>query len=199
MFEKIAQNKGFGWIRYALPAVLALSGLILAPLTLPVLPVEQYIKYSKALGQQPSSEESQKLKELPQFYADMFGWENMAATVSKVYTSLPPDEQKKAVVFGQNYGEAGAIDFFRGKYPLPPAVSAQNNYWLWGYGDTTRNILIVIGSNVKDNLKWFDYVKQVGEIKSEYAIPYETNIIITICQKPKYPYNLFWHKLKFFI
>jgi hypothetical protein len=199
MVEKITLHKGFGWIRFALPSLLALSGLIIAPLALPVLPVEQYIKYSKALGKRPSSQESQKLEELPQFYADMFGWENMAATVSKVYTSLPPEEQKEAVVFGQNYGEAGAIDFFRGKYPLPPAVSAHNNYWFWGYGDTTRKILIVIGSNVKDNLQWFDSVRQVGEIKSNYAMPYETNIIITICQKPKYPYNFFWHKLKFFI
>jgi hypothetical protein len=199
MVEKITLHKGFGWIRFALPFLLALSGLIIAPLALPVLPVEQYIKYSKALGERPSTQESLDLEELPQFYADMFGWENMAAVVSKVYVSLPPDEQKKAVVFGQNYGEAGAIDFFRGKYPLPPAVSAHNNYWFWGYGDTTRKILIVIGSNVKDNMEWFDSVRQVGEIKSNYAMPYETNIIITICQKPKYPYNFFWHKLKFFI
>ena len=115
----------------------------------------------------------------------MFGWENMAATVSKVYTSLPPDEQKKAVVFGQNYGEAGAIDFFRGNIRCRGQFHAQNNYWLWGYGDTTQNILIIIGSNIKDNQYWFDSVKQVGEIKSEYAIPYETNIIITICRKAK--------------
>jgi len=199
MLEKIANRKGFKWIKISIPALLTLSGLIIAPLALPILPVEQYLKYSKALGQQPSSSENKKMAELPQFYADMFGWENMAAAVSKVYTSLPPDQQKKAVVFGQNYGEAGAIDFFRGKYPLPPAVSSQNNYWVWGYGDTTRNVLIVIGSNVKDNLHWFDSVEQVGEIKSKYAIPYETNIIITICQKPKYSYYLLWHKLRFFI
>ena len=199
MIERVTRHRGYGWIKYALPSVLALSGFILAPLALPVLPVEQYIKYSRALGERPSTQESLKLEELPQYYADMFGWENMAATVSKVYASLPPEEQKEAVVFGQNYGEAGAIDFFRGKYPLPPAVSAHNNYWFWGYGDTTRRIVSVIGSNVKDNLEWFDSVKQVGEIKSNYAMPYETNIIITICQKPKYPYSLFWRKLKFFI
>jgi hypothetical protein len=199
ILEKIAHRKGFAWIKFVSPALIAFSGLILAPLALPVLPVQAYINYSKALGQQPSSVENKKMAELPQFYADMFGWENMAATVSKVYTSLPPEQQKKAVVFGQNYGEAGAFDFFRGKYQLPPAISSQNNYWVWGYGDTTRNVLIVIGSNVKDNLYWFDSVEQVGEIKSEYAIPYETNIIITICRNPKFSYKTLWQKLKFFI
>lgn len=199
MIERITGHRGFGWFRYALPAILALTGFILVPLALPILPVEQYIKYSRTLGERPSTQEGQKLEELPQFYADMFGWENMAATVSKVYTTLPPEEQKEAVVFGQNYGEAGAIDFFRGKYSLPPAVSSHNNYWLWGYGDTTRRILIVIGSNIKDNREWFDSVKQVGVIKSKYAMPYETNIIITICQRPKYSYSFFWRKLKFFI
>jgi hypothetical protein len=199
MMEKIIQHKGFGWIKFALPVLIGLSGLLFVPLSLPILPAEQYISYSKALGLQPSSVEGQKLNELPQFYADMFGWENMAGAVSKVYTSLPPEEQRKAVVFGQNYGEAGAIDFFRGKYSLPPAISSHNNYWIWGYGDTTRQVVIVIGSNVKDNQQWFDSVKQVGEIKSNYAMPYETNIIITICRGPKYPYSFFWNELRFFI
>jgi hypothetical protein len=199
MFERIVKHKRFGWIRFALPAVLALSGLIIAPLALPVLPVEQYIRYSKALGQKPSTPERQKLEELPQFYADMFGWENMAATVSKVYTSLPPDEQKKAVVFGQNYGEAGAIDFFRYKYPLPPVISSHNNYWLWGYGDTTRGTIIVIGGTVNDHLKWCSYTQQVSEIKSKYAMPYETNTIICICKGLKFPYSFFWHEVKFYI
>jgi hypothetical protein len=198
MFEKIIQRKGVGWIKYALPTILAVSGIVLAPLALPILPVDQFISYSKAIGQQPHTEENQKLEELPQFYADMFGWENMAATVSKVYTSLRPEEQKRAVVFGQDYGQAGAIDFFRGKYPLPPVISGHNNYWLWGYGDTSRSLIIVIGSTVKNNLRLCDSVKQAGEIKSNYAMPYETNIIITICQKPKYPYNYLWKEVKHF-
>jgi hypothetical protein len=199
MFEKIVLHKGFGWIKFALPVVLALSGLLIAPLALPVLPVEQFIKYSNALGQKPSTPEGQKLEELPQFYADMFGWENMAATVSKVYTSLPPEEQKKTVVFGQNYGEAGAIDFFRYKYPLPPVISGHNNYWLWGPGDTTRGTIIVIGGTVQDHLKWCSYTKQVSEINSKYAMPYESNMIVCICKGLKFPYSFFWHEIKFYI
>jgi len=113
MFERIASHKVFGWTRFAMPALVAFYGLLSLPFALPVLPVQTFIRYSEALGVKPSTSEAQRLTQLPQYYADMFGWENMAATVSKVYLSLPPDERKKTVVFAQNYGEAGAIDFFR--------------------------------------------------------------------------------------
>ena len=48
---------------------------------------------------------------LPQLYADQFGWEELVSSVAQVYASLPPGEQKRAAIFCQNYGEAGAIDF----------------------------------------------------------------------------------------
>ena len=85
---------------------------MLTPLALPVLPPETFIKYSKTLGLSPSVGERHEMGALPQHYADMFGWEDLARTVSEVYETLSPDEKKKTVVFGRNYGEAGAIDFF---------------------------------------------------------------------------------------
>ena len=38
-----------------------------------------------------------KLSALPQYFADMFGWREMAAAVSNVYRDLPPDERAQAV------------------------------------------------------------------------------------------------------
>ncbi len=85
------------------------------PFALPVLPVQTFIGYSHLIGFSPSSGEEHKLEGLPQYYADMFGWENMAAAVAKVYNSLPPEEQINTIVYAQNYGEAGAIDYYRDK------------------------------------------------------------------------------------
>ena len=57
--------------------------------------------------------------QLPQQYADMFGWEEMTALVAEAYSRLTPEERQRCRVFGQNYGEAGAIDVLGRQFGLP--------------------------------------------------------------------------------
>ena len=91
------------WLRPALVSVIALGGLMFAPFGLPVLPVETYVAYSRALGIQPSTAERKELSELPQWYADMHGWEELADTVADVFDSLTPEEQARVTIFTGNY------------------------------------------------------------------------------------------------
>ena len=195
--EKITAFK-YKWLKYAVVLSVIISGIIIAPFALPVLPVEKYIEYSKKLGMTPSSSEDKELSELPQFYADMFGWEELARDISKVYLSLNEDERKRAVVFGQNYGQAGAVDFFRKKYPLPNAVSGHNSYWLWGFDKTEDPVIIIIGGNKDDLLKLFDYAEQAMIHTAKYAMPYENNIPVFIAKNPKTPLDKIWNKIKHF-
>src|SRR5262245_25500162 len=55
-------------------ALLVLMGAALAPLAMPILPVQDYVRYAKALGVAPSTHENLKVSVLPQFFADMNGW-----------------------------------------------------------------------------------------------------------------------------
>ena len=197
--EKFIKMKSIKCLKYSLPAIIFLSGIILMPLALPILPVESFLNYSKSLGIRPSNSESNQLEKLPQHYADMFGWKNMAASVSKVYTSLSPEEQKTTIVFAQNYGEAGAIDFFRKDFSLPRVICGHNNYWFWGPGDTTFTTVIVIGGNKEDHLRSCTSVENAGIIQSEYAMPYENNLPIFICRQFKIPMKLIWERVRFFI
>ncbi len=199
MFERIASHKGFVWAKSVMPALILVSGLLLLPLALPVLPVQSFIKYSSTLGITPSSGEGNKLSSLPQYYADMFGWQNMARTVSGVYVSLPPEERAKTVVFAQNYGEAGAIDFFRDKYPLPRVICGHNNYWYWGPGDTTFSTVVVIGGTRKGNLQVCDSVTQAAVIRDKYSMPYENNLPVFVCKGFKVSYAEIWKRVKMFI
>src|SRR5215212_6596992 len=114
--------------RWALPAyaaVLAISGVVVAPITVvPVLPVGTLAGITGALGGDAGVEvETRQVAELPQTLADRFGWEHMTETVARVYDRLPPEERSEACVLTGNYGEAGAIDFFGPKYGLPKAIS----------------------------------------------------------------------------
>lgn len=197
--ERLGNPPRTKWVRFVAPAYLFLGGILTVPFALPVLSVETYIRYSNTLGIKHPSSEAHHLEELPQFYADMFGWENMAASVSKVYSSLSPEDQQKAKVFARNYGEAGAIDFFNKKYPLPPVICPHNNFWYWEYGDTTKDIIIAIGGSKDDYLPTFSYVTEAGLIQSKYSIPYENNLKIFVCRGLRQPVRDVWERLRFFI
>ncbi len=82
-----------------LAAVVFVVGALLAPLFLPNLPVDAFIAYQQALGFRPSTGERLKLGELPQYYADQFGWPEMAEVVGKAYQALPPEDRRRAVFF----------------------------------------------------------------------------------------------------
>lgn len=190
--------------KYVIPAILIIMGLLSLPFSMPTLPVRQYVAYAEFMGQKPSTSEHNELSELPQFYADMFGWEELAQTVSRVYTSLPKDEQKNTVAFAQNYGNAGSIEYFSKKYPLPEVVCPHNNYWLWGRDELVKNhlspsVLIMLGGEKEDYLKYFDEVNVVSVFKNRYAMPYESNKPIFICRKPKTPLYKVWDKVRFYI
>ena len=107
------------WVRVAYPALMIAAGAIAAPVATPVLPVETYIRYTRALHLSPPASETHKLGPLPQNYASQFGWPEMVATVTRVYNSLPPDVRAKTAIFVQNYGQAGAIDLFGGRIEVP--------------------------------------------------------------------------------
>ena len=105
--------------------------MVIGPVILPAIPRGQYRAYVKAIGlEPPHMEKGRDSGRLPQIPADMHGWDTMAAQMAAVHRTLTPEEQAKACVFGQNYGEAGAINHFGPGLGLPRAISGHNSYGL---------------------------------------------------------------------
>lgn len=179
-------------IRAAYLGLIVLSGIILAPLALPILPVETYIRYERMLGVSGGTSEGNELAQLPQFYADMFGWENLAETVARVYQKLSAEEQAVCAIYGSNYGKAGAIDFFGTKCGLPKAVSFHNNYALWGSRGYSGKVVIAIGGRAEEFKELFESVETAETLRSKYAMPYENNLPIFVCRNVKVPLDSLW-------
>ncbi len=193
-----------GWLesptaRAAVLACIGAIGLLLAPFSLPILPVDLYMRYADTLGLSESlaATERFKLGPLPQQFADMQGWPEMAAKVAAVYDALPPADRARAVFFGRNYGEAGAIDVFGRSLGLPPAISGHNNYYLWGPGDH-GSVLIVTGSGPAVLFRNYGSAQMVGRIDTPTAMPYETDLPIYVLRDPKIPLAQLWPALKHF-
>jgi len=197
--ETFIRERQRNWLRPVTVTLLILGGIALAPFAMPVLPVETYIKYQSFLGIEPPKTERHKFGKLPQGYADMFGWENIVATVAKVYHSLAPDERAKCAIYTSNYGEAGAIDFFGKKYGLPKAISGHNNYWLWGPGNYTGEIVVTVGESLEDVKRVFDQVELGATHVDAYAMPYESDLPVFICRKPKMSLKEVWPRVRNYI
>jgi hypothetical protein len=197
--EQRAEAPRWGWLRPALGAMVILFGAILLPFALPILPVETFVKYQAALGQTPRTEERHRMGALPQHYADMFGWHELTSLVANAYGRLTPEERRRCRVFGQNYGEAGAIDVLGRRFGLPRALSGHNSYWLWGPDAGSWNVLIIIGGDREDNAKYFEHIEIVGQTGSSWSMPYERGLDVSIARGPKVDILTLWPALKQFI
>jgi dolichyl-phosphate-mannose-protein mannosyltransferase len=185
-----------GMARTAALAGVAALGLLAAPFTLPILPIDIFIRYQKASGLAPSTGEHQILGVLPQYYADMFGWPEMAQQVAAVFWSLPPQDRAHAVFFGNNYGEAAAIDIFGRRLGLPPAISGHNNYYLWGPRQSDGSVIIIIGGSTEHYAELFNSFDIAGRITSPLAMPYETDKPIYVLRGIKTPLGELWPTVK---
>jgi hypothetical protein len=141
--------------------------------------------------------ETRKASDLPQFLADRWGWPEMAAATAKVYDDLPSDQRAKTAIFGSNYGEAGAIDFYGPGLGLPKAISGHVNYWYWGPRNYTGESVIVLGAD-RDRLEHvFATVEPKATVGNPYAMASE-RFTIYLCTHPKGGHTLeqIWPTLK---
>jgi len=182
--------------RPAVVGALVTGGALIAPMALPILPVETFIRYQERLHLAPPRTESMKLGVLPQQYADMFGWPEMVAVVARAYNSLSPADRAKCAIFGQNYGQAGAIDLFGSQYGLPKAISAHQNYYYWGPRNYTGEVMLVMDDRREVLETLFDHVEQVGIVHHPYAMPYENDKPLHLCRGLKMPITQLWPKIK---
>jgi hypothetical protein len=195
MWETWLDQPRYRWPKLAYAGLMVVLGAVYSPLSVPLLAPESYIRYTRALHLQPPRIETHRLGPLPQLYADQFGWEEMTAAVARVYNSLPPEVRAKTAIFGQNYGQAGAIDLFGPKYGLPPAISGYMNYFYWGPRDYTGESMIVMQGQQKDLERYYTSVEKVASVYHPYSMPYE-HFDIFYCRGLKWPLKEIWPKVR---
>ena len=157
-----------------LEIVLLVTGALVLPMALPVMPPQQWIAYTKAVHLYNSRDntENEATGPLPQFYADRFGWQEEVDKVSRIYHSLSLEDQREVGIYCSNYGEASAINFLGSD--LPFAISGHNNYWLWGpHGKTGELMIVINGSTPEEMRKFYDSVQVAGRMEHPLSMPYE--------------------------
>ncbi|MGO9423513.1 ArnT family glycosyltransferase [Roseiarcus sp.] len=181
-----------------LAAVVFVVGALFAPLFLPILPVDAFIAYQHALGFRPSTGERLKLGELPQYYADQYGWPDIAKALGEAYQTLPPEDRARAAVFAWNYGDAAAADVFGAPWSLPPAISGHENYYLWGPRGADGSVVLVYGGQREWLVPMCRTVEPVGHVDNPYGMPEESGQTVWLCRDVRAPFEKLWPKLRHF-
>lgn len=178
--------------RVALVGAQCILGALALPFALPILPIESFVAWQDGLHRTPKSMDTDAIGVLPQYYADMFGWRELAAQVGGIYQSLSPEDRAKAVFLANNYGEAAAIDVFGAPWHLPPAISGHNNYFLWGPRGHDGSVVIRFGGNRTALLRAYASVEPAGVFRNQWAMPYENGTPIWLCRGRKAPFQQDW-------
>lgn len=191
-------RRGGQLLRAAAVGAVVLSGLAFAPLARAILPVDAYVRYARALGQEPGTDERKSLGRLPQFFADMQEWRGLAESVAVATARLTPDERRGACVFGQNYGEASAVDYFGRELSLPPAISGHNSWHLWGMGACSGEVLLVVGDDEPSLRKLFAEVELGATFDCRDCMPYEDDLPVWIVRRPRVDVAALWPRIRHF-
>jgi hypothetical protein len=138
-------------------------GYLTVPLLLPLFePVKLVAFYEKRNAKKIGllKCEDQENHPLPQDFADMLGWKEMTQKVAAAYNSLDSTEKKNTIIFCDNYGQAGAVNYYGKPYHLPEAYSDNASFLYW----------------IPDSLK-FDNLVLVTDDEKEMQHPFIKNFV----------------------
>jgi hypothetical protein len=193
----IGQSPRWAWLKSTIAITLIVNGTFMMPITVPVLSPEHFLAFAKILPfKLPVNEYSHARVPLPQWYADQFGWKEIADETAIAWKRIPPAERADCGIFAQDYGQAGAIDFFGKREGLPGAMSGDRTYWIWGPHNYTGNCMIVLDDQKEVLERHWNEVELVGiSAPNDWAL--EQQIPVFICKGKKFEsWAVVWPHLK---
>ena len=189
------------WLLYGYIFMLILMTPLTTTNALPVLPLANYIKFYKI--------QKNEAGVTPVMDAYSFGliWGSLNEAVKRVYLSLPENEKKGCLIWGDTYSWASAINFYAAKYQIPNAISFHGTHYLW-LPDFPKGITVIAicNSNSKDNIEerlnyykqYFHEVALKEQLFNQYSedkTDYYLNIFL--CRDMKYDAETMKGKMKY--
>lgn len=184
------------WFRMAWFALAIAMTAILLPVVLPILSPPALASYLNSTHLRPAPDEREAIGvPLTLVLSDELGWRALEKQVASVYQALPADERARAAILARNYGEAAAIDVYGRADGLPPALSGQLQYWLWGTHGYDGSVIIAVGFDPEGWSRRCERSEVVAHFGGPYVVPYENGSII-ICHGLHHPLAEVWPRFR---
>lgn len=182
--------------RLILILILIIITIPFIPTGIPVFKQERLVRYFSHIKKDYGMEfitrfEDNSIHSLPQDYADMLGWDELASIVNRAWQQVP--DKKASFIYCENYGQAGAVTIIGRKYGLPEAVcfSESFKYWIPKDFSVEPESLIYVNRELGDDVRsLFKEIILVGSISNPDAREYGTKVFL--CKEPVSSLSKFW-------
>ncbi|MBX2814644.1 MAG: glycosyltransferase family 39 protein [Saprospiraceae bacterium] len=171
------------WVRPVIIGFSILNLLPVSPYTWPFLPPEKMVAFGQYGPDAFRRWEDGQLHALPQDYADMFGWDEMARLVYQAYEAS--SDPSRTVIYCSNFGQAGAVDHYGKEWSLPAVLSFADSWLLWlPEISEHHNALIYVNDELGEDVQeLFADIKQMGMVENDFAR--ERGTTVWLCQQPR--------------
>lgn len=184
------------FLRILLPLVMLVITIPFLPLGIPTFKQAGMVQYFQKLEDNFGLTLGRRFEDgtihsLPQDYADQIGWEELTQLTANAYNSVK--DKNKTLIYGENYGQAGAIAVIGKKYNLPEPASFSDSFIYWVPKKFKQEIesFIYINDEIGDDVKGvFQEIEIVGQISNPNAREYGTTVYL--CTQPKSSFSEFW-------
>jgi hypothetical protein len=103
----------------------------------------------------------------------MLGWKELAEKTARAYNQLPEDIRKETIIFADNYGQAGALNFYRKELGLPEIFSDNASFLYWLPNSFPYRHVILIDFEPRDSadmvFKHFESYSILDSLTQDYA------------------------------
>jgi hypothetical protein len=184
--------------RFFLVTILILLSIPLLPGAIPIMSAPRLVSYFSKIPPKMGGEalvrwEDGKMHPLPQDYADMLGWDELGGIMLKASDTIK--DKKRLMIYCENYGQAGAVDYCARCHKLPEVISFSDAYRLW-VPDTiskAKDIFFYVNDELGGDVdSLFANIIVAGSIKNPYAR--EKGTTVYMCRAPRGDFPAFWHR-----
>lgn len=176
----------------AIPALLVLPALLF----LPAIPlIHPYYSPDQVMSDPPnyaklglSRWEDGQEHPIPQDFADMLGWSELASLVDSAYSEMP--KEGRTLILCDNYGQAGAINFYS-KIPEVEAYTMNADYLYWlNLEEPVGNLILVWEADEKITARELDIFEEYREIgKITHPLAREKGTTVHFLRRAKVDIN----------
>jgi hypothetical protein len=132
---------------------------------------------------------------------EQVGWPELVTAVAAGWSRIPAGERSRAVVFTQNYGQAGAIVRFGPAHGLPTPYSGHMSFADWGPPPSSAaGPVLLVGRREGDPAaSFFTGCQTVGRVDNGVGVDNEEQgTEISLCTGTTEPWASLWPRLRHF-
>ena len=159
------------------------AAVMSAVITLPVLPADS-LSVPNAINEEQG---------------EQLGWPQLTSAVAVGWSAIPAAQRFRAVIFAENYGEAGAIARYGPARGLPQPYSGHMSNADWGPPPDSSNgpVVVVNQEGDHDIGRFFTGCRVMGHVDTGRGVDNEEQgAPVTLCSGTTRPWSALWPSLR---